>query len=544
MTSNTDSHNHTPNSADSASAVPALLIGAATHPGQRRPRNEDSFCIADASLTMPDSVDTTNSGALRADTLSWPKGSLLVLTDGVGGLGSGEVAAQTSARVAYQTYYAHRTEIEEAQAFGRESAIQAATDASLRHSIQVAHESVRRLIEQQGSQASISKPGMASTIVMAVVQTRHVTVANVGDSRCYLLQAGQLQQLSTDHSWVAEQVRAGLISPHNAEKHDLRNVLSQSVGAADAPPTPTLAHHAWGEYDRLLLCSDGLWGQLSASQITELLRDGDDPQTIANRLVVAANAAGGTDNITAIVAFNHVGPAKPKPISPRRKALVVLSLVLAALGLGLGVMAIRNAIGASSASSPRATPQPPPSVTRPPPTALPAPTPSPTPNIPPTATRLGQPTATPVITVTATIAPALISATDDVIPEVTSADTSVATSATTNSDDIKFCRAANLRASQCSLSLTEFRPRNRLAYAVWKLDVVRAAEQISIEWYRNDELIESAICTLRSVGNTVRCAENGVLPTQASINTRQVGRYRLQIRIAERAVLTDEFTVK
>ena len=537
MLSNTTETTSPTNPSPEPSIASALLIGATTHVGQRRTRNEDSFCIADASLAAPES---TANGATRTDTPGWPKGALLVLTDGVGGVGGGEIASQTSARVAYQAYYAHKTEADDALVLSNNMALQAATDASLRHCIQFAHESLRNLSQQQQLPTTPSKASMASTIVMAVVHTHQITVTNVGDSRCYLLRAGQLQQLSTDHSWVAEQVRAGLITPEAAAKHEYRNVISQSLGASDASPTPSLAHHDWQAGDRLLLCSDGLWGQLSAAQITSILSEGDDPQPIADKLIAAANAAGGSDNITAIVAFHHAPRAARVLLSPslgslrslgsllhlpKLKGWFALPLLLLALGIGLGALALRN----SSRDAVRA-PSTPQSI------AIKA-------TVAVLLTPTDEPTATPEPQPTATLVPAPGKGQAASNNQVATSAPSKAPSNTDNAaaNTIVFCRLV-LRSGRCADPETRFFAIRRPAtvYGVWAINEIRDAKQIVIEWFRNDVQVDSQTCTL----NGARCAERNVSPTQASTSSRLRGQYRLQVLVDERPVLTGSFTVK
>jgi serine/threonine protein phosphatase PrpC len=124
-------------------------------------------------------------------------------------------------------------------------------------------------------------------------------IAQVGDSRCYLLREGKLEQITEDHSWVAEQVRAGAMTLEEAEQSPFRNVITRSMGGApEVEPDVTTVKVKVG--DRFLLCSDGLSGMIPHAEIGMLLGSGSPSAAVWN-LVDRANAYGGKDNITALV---------------------------------------------------------------------------------------------------------------------------------------------------------------------------------------------------------------------------------------------------
>ncbi|MEE9297695.1 MAG: Stp1/IreP family PP2C-type Ser/Thr phosphatase [Acidimicrobiia bacterium] len=143
--------------------------------------------------------------------------------------------------------------------------------------------------------------GMGTTLTLAAFDPDgDLGVAHVGDSRAYLLRAGDLQQITTDHSYVGEMIATGRLSPIEAETHPYRSVLTRAVGL---DPTVEVDSYAavLKDGDRVLLCSDGLTTMLRDDAITEILMGGDDPGEIADALVAAANDAGGADNITVVV---------------------------------------------------------------------------------------------------------------------------------------------------------------------------------------------------------------------------------------------------
>lgn len=142
--------------------------------------------------------------------------------------------------------------------------------------------------------------GMGTTLIALVVDKGAGLVAHVGDSRAYLLRGGELLQLTDDHSWIAEQVRLGVFSESEARNHQWRSVVSNALGGEERVRLEIFGF-ALKAGDRILLCSDGLSGVISDSELLRLVSRADTPQFVAERLVEAANDAGGPDNITAVV---------------------------------------------------------------------------------------------------------------------------------------------------------------------------------------------------------------------------------------------------
>jgi protein phosphatase len=138
---------------------------------------------------------------------------------------------------------------------------------------------------------------LGTTLVAAVVCGGRATVANVGDSRAYLVRGGLATQVTADHSWVAEQVRAGLLSPAEAQRHPRRSRITRAL--LGEPVEPDLFEVNLRPGDVLLLCSDGLWEALSAERIAEALGGEGTLEEKVAAVVDAALVSGSTDNVTA-----------------------------------------------------------------------------------------------------------------------------------------------------------------------------------------------------------------------------------------------------
>lgn len=144
--------------------------------------------------------------------------------------------------------------------------------------------------------------GMGTTIVVVLVVGTNAFVAHVGDSRVYMLRAGDIEQITDDHSLVAESVREGLLTEEQARRHKMRNVITRALGFHPSVEVDVQVR-AVTRGDRFLLCSDGLSGKLEAHEMRDLL-DAYDPMEAARQLVAQACSRGGEDNITAV--FVHV----------------------------------------------------------------------------------------------------------------------------------------------------------------------------------------------------------------------------------------------
>jgi PPM family protein phosphatase len=251
--------------------------------------------IADhASSSHTGKVRRTNEDAFLDDP------PLFVVADGMGGARAGEVAS----RLAIDTFLELRPLPDED------------AESRLRRTIL---ESNRRVLER--SQSDPSAAGMGSTVTAALLDGDRVVLGHVGDSRAYLLRDEVLQQLSHDHSLVAELERAGRLTHEEAAVHPQRSVITRALGAtADLEVDTTVVTVRDG--DVLLLCSDGLSGLVGDDAIAGLIGGGARLDEGVRRLVRAANDAGGDDNVTA-VAFRIGGdpddaPALSRPVAEDR----------------------------------------------------------------------------------------------------------------------------------------------------------------------------------------------------------------------------------
>jgi protein phosphatase len=247
-----------------------VTSAVATHPGLRRDGNEDAFCV-------------------RADL------GLYVVADGMGGHAAGEVAS----RLAVETIESFVNDTRTAD-LSSTWPLPYDTDLSLdgnrlKAAIQLAN---RRLTAAMGDNDELR--GMATTAVAVLITAKGATAAHVGDSRVYRFRAGKLTGLTEDHSWVNEQVRAGLMTDADARRHPWRNVVTRAITGGD-DPQPELAPLQLLAGDRILLCSDGLSSVVPNEQIASMMGTTDTLDHICAALITAANDAGGPDNITVVI---------------------------------------------------------------------------------------------------------------------------------------------------------------------------------------------------------------------------------------------------
>jgi protein phosphatase len=182
--------------------------------------------------------------------------------------------------------------------------------------------------------------GMGTTAVaVALGPDGSAALAWVGDSRVYRLRDGTLEQLSSDHSIVGEMIRSGVLTPEGAESHPRRNELMRAIGPLPSVEAETrVLRHAPG--DRFLLCTDGLWGPVPVAELAEVLGD-ETPELAVAKLVARANARGGPDNVTALVACVDGGAtsAGARIARPWTKFAVGAALVAALLALATLLLA-------------------------------------------------------------------------------------------------------------------------------------------------------------------------------------------------------------
>jgi len=152
--------------------------------------------------------------------------------------------------------------------------------------------------------------GMGTTMVALVLAGETAVIGYVGDSRAYLLRDGQLRQLTSDHSWVNEQVKLGLLTAEQAYRHPMRNIVTRALGNQPAVEVDVIVE-ALRPNDILALCSDGLSGMVSDEEIAEILaKHGGVPRDACRVLVDQANQHGGEDNVTVIVMASEPCPVE------------------------------------------------------------------------------------------------------------------------------------------------------------------------------------------------------------------------------------------
>ena len=163
-------------------------------------------------------------------------------------------------------------------------------------------EANRRILEYQA--ANPESRGMGSTAVAALIVPPDVAIAWVGDSRAYLCEGQRLRQLTKDHSLVQRLIEIGQLTPEQARTHEHKNVITRSLGARQSGPAGAEALALrLKRGDRIVMCSDGLTAHVDDNSIAEIVRRHDDPFQAARELVVAANAGGGTDNVSVVIVF-------------------------------------------------------------------------------------------------------------------------------------------------------------------------------------------------------------------------------------------------
>jgi serine/threonine protein phosphatase PrpC len=258
-----------------------LDVAQLTDVGRKREHNEDNM-----AYVIP-----------KDQQVMAIKGALFIVADGMGGHAAGEVASEIAVDTISNAYYQDDSDD---------------VTTSLVQAIRRANAAIH-----QRAAENMLRSGMGTTCVAAVLRGNMAYIANVGDSRAYLSRAGQVKQISQDHSWVYEQVRAGLLTEDQARTHAQRNVITRSLGT-QAEVEIDVFHEQLQEGDTLLLCSDGLSGLVSDEELQHTVEQ-FVPQESVYHLVERANENGGPDNITAIVVrVQEVGVEPPGVRHPVR----------------------------------------------------------------------------------------------------------------------------------------------------------------------------------------------------------------------------------
>lgn len=240
-----------------------------SHVGRQRQHNEDSFLVeGDAKLFL--------------------------VADGMGGHAAGEIASRIAVD-SITEFILHTKEDEGTWPHAYDDHFRRTTNR-LMAAVRLAN---TRVLEAMRKDARLR--GMGTTVVACLADEKYVAVAHVGDSRAYLVREGQLSRLTNDHSWVFEQVQAGMLTEAEAEKHPLRNVITRALGGA-LSVNPDAAEVESKPGDVYLLCSDGLTGMVPEDEILRLVTENaSNLDQACQQLIDSANERGGLDNITAIL---------------------------------------------------------------------------------------------------------------------------------------------------------------------------------------------------------------------------------------------------
>ena len=269
-----------------------IVLKGLTDVGRVRELNEDSF------------------GTPRTMGISEPaqmqRGVLFAVADGMGGHAAGEVASQMAIETLFKTFYTS-----------------AASDPG--DALMEAYAAANRAIYEFASNDP-ARSNMGTTLVAGVIKNRKLWIANVGDSRAYLIRGTRVEQITHDHSWVAEQVRAKVITEEQAQRHVYKNIVTRAVGTQPQVKVD-LFRKRLQTNDVVLLCSDGLSNHVAPEDIQKVIRATPDPTQITEQLIALANERGGDDNITAIAV--HI-PAGNGALPLLITAMVVAALLLLA----------------------------------------------------------------------------------------------------------------------------------------------------------------------------------------------------------------------
>ncbi len=282
--------------------------------GRKRENNQDQYLIADLNKSM-----LVESTSLNLETHSRlygrSHGKLLMVADGMGGHQAGSRASMLAIDLLinhllnsmHWFFQVDRPEEEREQGFIKD----------LRKMLEKAHEA----IERESKENALSQ-GMGTTLTMTYVIWPWMYIVHAGDSRCYLLRNGELQQLTRDHTVSSQLVENGGMTKEEAEQSRWSNVLYNALGAGARTVHAEVHKVAIEPDDIILLCTDGLFRYVSDTELKQMLLAEPDPLECCRTFIELANYRGGADNITAIVARLW----KPEPIQTKTRAVAEITL--------------------------------------------------------------------------------------------------------------------------------------------------------------------------------------------------------------------------
>lgn len=289
MTNNSTRNTSSPHNDTSSVEVVSSYYGSRTEIGNVREHNEDSLTV------LP---------------------PLFAVADGMGGHEAGEVASEITINTL------------------NDLAPQSADAEALARAVVAANLNVIKAPSQ-----GVGREGMGTTLTAAILEKERLVIAQVGDSRAYLLHNGSLQQLTRDHSLMADMIEAGQLTEAEARVHPNRSVITRAIGS-DPHMQPDLYELNVETGDRLLLCSDGICGMIEDHEIASIMRQASSAQSCADQLVEAALAAGGFDNATAVVVdVEGFKAVREKKQARKSKALAIGVIVCLLAALACAVFA-------------------------------------------------------------------------------------------------------------------------------------------------------------------------------------------------------------
>lgn len=289
MTNSSTRNTSSPRNDTSSVEVVSSYYGSRTEIGNVREHNEDSLTV------LP---------------------PLFAVADGMGGHEAGEVASEITINTL------------------NDLAPQSADAEALARAVVATNLNVIKAPSQ-----GVGREGMGTTLTAAILEKERLVIAQVGDSRAYLLHNGSLQQLTRDHSLMADMIEAGQLTEAEARVHPNRSVITRAIGS-DPHMQPDLYELNVETGDRLLLCSDGICGMIEDHEIASIMRQAPSAQSCADQLVEAALAAGGFDNATAVVVdVEGFKAVREKKQARKSKALAIGVIVCLLAALACAVFA-------------------------------------------------------------------------------------------------------------------------------------------------------------------------------------------------------------
>lgn len=267
-----------------------LAVSARTDRGRTRDHNEDTFLVADLTRGTTDFLE-------NGRTTVGPRGALLLVADGMGGAAAGELASAMAAETIFEHLKAAWVTRQEAS--GDEFIRQ------LREAVEQANARIHAYAREHPDSR-----GMGTTATVVGVLGSRLYLAQVGDSRAYLVRQRQAVQLTKDQSLMQRLIDAGELTEEQAAQSERRNIILQALGP-DPRIRADVTYQDLARADTLILCSDGLSGQVKREEIAEFAAREPDLDGLCDRLIELANARGGPDNIT-VVAARFDGPGLPE----------------------------------------------------------------------------------------------------------------------------------------------------------------------------------------------------------------------------------------